>query len=208
MPSCVLNDIAVVKGVAAFGAELARSRVAAVGKALADGHGFTNTAYFVDDDYSGTNFDRPDWQRLLGMIGEGRIGTIIVRDMSRLGRDYTKPSLPIHYNVIVYDNDCQGVRLSFQVPRFLFGRFFTLIGFTADGLVLTLIHIEQGVEFVQPVGLGFKYGHPLSCDYPLGAEICGQNRYAGAECGGQGGSSQKEQLSAGLSLGGRDAEDV
>ena len=32
-----------------------------------------------------------------------------------------------------------------------------------------------------------KYGHPLSRDYPLGAEICGQDRYAGAECGGQGG---------------------
>ena len=45
---------------------------------------------------------------------------------------HTKPSLPIHYNVIIYDNDCQEVRLSFQVPRFLFGRFFTLVGFTAD----------------------------------------------------------------------------
>ena len=32
-----------------------------------------------------------------------------------------------------------------------------------------------------------EYGHPLSRDYPLGAEICGQDRYAGAECGGQGG---------------------
>ena len=61
---------------------------------------------------------------------------------------HTKPSLPIHYNVIIYDNDCQEVRLSFQVPRFLFGRFFTLIGFTADDLVLTLIHIEQGVELI------------------------------------------------------------
>ena len=32
-----------------------------------------------------------------------------------------------------------------------------------------------------------EYGHPLSRDYPLSAEICGQDRYAGAECGGQGG---------------------
>ena len=31
------------------------------------------------------------------------------------------------------------------------------------------------------------YGHPLSRNYSLGTEICGQNRYAGAECGGQGG---------------------
>ena len=44
--------------------------------------------FFVDDGYSGTNFNRPDWQRLIGLIDEGRIGIIIVKDMSRLGRDY------------------------------------------------------------------------------------------------------------------------
>ena len=54
----------------------------------AEENGFRNTMFFVDDGYSGTNFDRPDWQRLSGMIDEGRIGTIIVKDMSRLGRDY------------------------------------------------------------------------------------------------------------------------
>lgn len=44
--------------------------------------------YFVDDGYSGTNFNRPDWQRLIGMINEDKIGIIIVKDMSRFGRDY------------------------------------------------------------------------------------------------------------------------
>jgi site-specific DNA recombinase len=56
----------------------------------ADDNGFTNTEFFVDDGYSGTNFDRPDWQRLISLMEEGRIGTIIVKDMSRLGRDYLK----------------------------------------------------------------------------------------------------------------------
>lgn len=56
----------------------------------ADDNGFTNTEFFVDDGYSGTNFDRPDWQRLISQVEEGRIGTIIVKDMSRLGRDYLK----------------------------------------------------------------------------------------------------------------------
>lgn len=51
-------------------------------------NGFRNTMFFVDDGYSGTNFNRPDWQRLVSMIDEDRIGTIIVKDMSRLGRDY------------------------------------------------------------------------------------------------------------------------
>ena len=46
--------------------------------------------FFVDDGYSGTNFDRPDWQRLMAMVDEGKVGTVIVKDMSRLGRDYLK----------------------------------------------------------------------------------------------------------------------
>lgn len=54
----------------------------------ANDNGFRNTQFFVDDGYSGTTFDRPDWQRLSGMIDEGQIGTLIVKDMSRLGRDY------------------------------------------------------------------------------------------------------------------------
>ena len=54
----------------------------------ADDNGFRNTRFFVDDGYSGTNFDRPDWQRLISLIDEGTVGTVIVKDMSRLGRDY------------------------------------------------------------------------------------------------------------------------
>lgn len=56
----------------------------------ADDNGFANTAFFVDDGYTGTNFDRPDWQRLIGMVENGEVGTVIVKDMSRLGRDYLK----------------------------------------------------------------------------------------------------------------------
>lgn len=56
----------------------------------ADDNGFVNTEFFVDDGYSGTNFDRPDWQRLISQVEEGNIGTVIVKDMSRLGRDYLK----------------------------------------------------------------------------------------------------------------------
>ena len=46
----------------------------------ADENGFRNTAFFVDDGFSGTNFDRPDWQRLMGLADEGKVGTIIVKD--------------------------------------------------------------------------------------------------------------------------------
>ncbi len=56
----------------------------------ADDNGFRNTQFYVDDGWSGTNFDRPDFQRLIADMDAGKIGTIIVKDMSRLGRDYLK----------------------------------------------------------------------------------------------------------------------
>lgn len=56
----------------------------------ADDNRFRNTQFFVDDDYGGTTFTRPDWQRLISMVDEGRVGTLIVKDLSRLGRDYLK----------------------------------------------------------------------------------------------------------------------
>ena len=43
---------------------------------------------YIDDGYSGTNFDRPDFNRLLNDIELGRVNMIITKDMSRLGRDY------------------------------------------------------------------------------------------------------------------------
>lgn len=59
-------------------------------KKYADGNGFKNTEFFVDDGYSGTNFNRPDWQRLMELVSQEKVATIIVKDMSRLGRDYLK----------------------------------------------------------------------------------------------------------------------
>lgn len=43
---------------------------------------------YIDDGYSGTNFDRPDFNRLLNDIELGKVNMVITKDMSRLGRDY------------------------------------------------------------------------------------------------------------------------
>ena len=51
---------------------------------------FSNPLFFVDDGYSGTNFNRPSWSELLEKIENGEVATLIVKDMSRLGRDYLK----------------------------------------------------------------------------------------------------------------------
>jgi DNA invertase Pin-like site-specific DNA recombinase len=54
----------------------------------AEEQGFSNLRHYTDDGWSGTNFDRPDWKRMLSDIEEGNIGCVIVKDMSRIGRNY------------------------------------------------------------------------------------------------------------------------
>lgn len=49
---------------------------------------WTISKTYIDDGYSGTNFDRPDFKRMINDIELGKINLIITKDLSRLGRDY------------------------------------------------------------------------------------------------------------------------
>ena len=51
-------------------------------------NGFSNLKWYTDDGYSGANFQRPGFQAMLADIEAGKVGTVIVKDMSRLGRNY------------------------------------------------------------------------------------------------------------------------
>ena len=54
----------------------------------ADEHGFYNTAFYIDDGYTGVDFERPAFKRMIDDVDNGRIGTIITKDLSRLGRNH------------------------------------------------------------------------------------------------------------------------
>ena len=54
----------------------------------AEKNGYTNICHYTDDGWSGASFDRPNWKRLIEDVEQGKIGTVIVKDMSRVGRDY------------------------------------------------------------------------------------------------------------------------
>lgn len=51
-------------------------------------HGIANFKIYKDDGYSGTNFNRPGFQEMLADIEAGRVNMVIVKDMSRFGRNY------------------------------------------------------------------------------------------------------------------------
>jgi DNA invertase Pin-like site-specific DNA recombinase len=55
---------------------------------FANKSGFTNIQHFSDDGFSGTNWERPGWKALISEVEAGNVGVIIVKDMSRVGRDY------------------------------------------------------------------------------------------------------------------------
>ena len=56
--------------------------------AYAKKNGFLHPQFFVDDGISGTTFDRPDFLRMQQMVEDGAVSTVIVKDLSRFGRNY------------------------------------------------------------------------------------------------------------------------
>ena len=66
---------------------------------------FKNIRHYTDDGFSGGNFERPDWKRLVSDIQAGKVGTVIVKDMSRVGRDYLQTGF---YTEVLFKQ--QGVR--------------------------------------------------------------------------------------------------
>ena len=68
-------------------------------------HGLRNIRHFYDDGYSGTNFNRPGFAALLEEVEAGRVETLVVKDLSRFGRNYLQVG---YYTEILFPK--KGVR--------------------------------------------------------------------------------------------------
>ncbi len=82
----------------------------------AEDNGYRNIRFYFDDGVSGTTFDRPQWNRLIADVQNGEISTVIVKDLSRLGRDYILsgyftemffPSFDVHFIAVNGDYDSE-----------------------------------------------------------------------------------------------------
>lgn len=86
-------------------------------------NGFENTIFLADDGYSGTNFERPSWKKAIEMIERDEVETLIVKDMSRLGREFlqvgqlTELYLPAKGVRFIAINFQSGSELGERTPR-------------------------------------------------------------------------------------------
>ena len=62
--------------------------------------GYTNCQHYTDDGWSGGNFERPAWKQLIADIEAGKVAHVIVKDMSRAGRDICKQAFTRRYSSV------------------------------------------------------------------------------------------------------------
>lgn len=82
----------------------------AILKKYAEDNGFCNTVYYVDDGVSGTTWEREGFKAMLADIEEGKVGTVITKDLSKLGRDYLKAGEYIE--IIFPDHDVRYIAIN------------------------------------------------------------------------------------------------
>ena len=85
-------------------------------KKYADDNGFRNTVFYVDDGISGTTFERDGFKEMMNDVESGKVGIVITKDLSRLGRDYLKTGE--YVEIIFPDYDVRYIAINDNVDTF------------------------------------------------------------------------------------------
>lgn len=88
----------------------------AILKRYADDNNFRNTAFYVDDGVSGTTFEREGFKTMMADVEVGKVGIVITKDLSRLGRDYLKTGELIE--IVFPDYDVRYIAINDGVDTF------------------------------------------------------------------------------------------
>ena len=75
----------------------------AILKKFSEDNGFRNTKFYIDDGVSGTTFERDGFKTMMSDVEDGKVGIVITKDLSRLGRDYLKTGELIEMTFPDYD---------------------------------------------------------------------------------------------------------
>lgn len=81
----------------------------------AEQHGLTDYVHYTDDGISGTRFDRPGFQAMIAEVEKDTISVVIIKDMSRFGRDYLQVG---HYMEVLRKHDTRLIALNDGVDTF------------------------------------------------------------------------------------------
>ena len=95
----------------------------AILKKFAEDNGFSNPVFYVDDGVSGTTFERDGFKAMMADVEAGKVGIVITKDLSRLGRDYLKtgeliemvfPDYDVRYIAINAENELMAFKNIFN----------------------------------------------------------------------------------------------
>lgn len=73
-------------------------------------HGYTNLRFYIDDGISGTTFNRPSFQEMIADVEAGIVKRVIIKDMSRFGRDYLQVGM--YTEIMFQEHDVQFIAVN------------------------------------------------------------------------------------------------